>query len=488
MPHRLLNCITQCVVGFILVSLITVFTACGQDKSDSGEQSPATSAEAVEIEVVVQGFNAGFAFLGGVLGDQYFMVDSFAIESNGAVNVNVDRDMPEGMYYLMFPDGQTSLQILLSDSRKFSMETSISDPVANMNVNGSTDNRLLYENLKFEQNYQARYQPVRQQLNSAPEGSTEYAAIRGQLDQMVEERRDHLTYYAENYPESFFTKFKMAGQNPRLQEPLLPDGSVDLERQAFMYRNQYWDNVDFNDGRLLRTPVYVNKLGNYFDRIVPQSVDSLIKYADFVTRKSMANDSLFKFTTNYIGIKYKEPKFMGADAIYVHMVKNFFTEDLAFWSPKHEIDRLQLDADIRDVSMIGRKAQNIEVKDPDNNNISLHDINADYTVLYIYNTQCENCQKETPKVLDFYRQWKNRGVEVFALSTDEDPMMWQSYIRTYQLDWINGIDFDNSSEYTFKYHIDVTPEIYVLNRNKEIIAKDLQAFQIPIVIEQDLGN
>ena len=59
------------------------------------------------------------------------------------------------------------------------------------------------------------------------------------------------------------------------------------------------------------------KLKTFFDRIVAQQPDSIIKYADMVTRRSMANDSLFKFTANWIGVKYKEPSFMGADAVYV---------------------------------------------------------------------------------------------------------------------------------------------------------------------------
>jgi peroxiredoxin len=181
-------------------------------------------------------------------------------------------------------------------------------------------------------------------------------------------------------------------------------------------------------------------------------------------------------------MKYQEPTFMGSDAVYVYMVENFFTHELAFWAAPHEIDRLQQDAAIRHSSMLGEKAKDIQVIDPDGKLISLLDTRAKIIVLYIYTPNCENCQKETPIVKAAYDRWKNKGVEVFALCTDPDEELWKTYIAQNDLDWINAFDPMIESEYTFKYHIDITPELYVLDKNRVIVARDLHAFQLDEIL------
>ena len=464
-----------------LVSVAILLLACN---SQSANKPPHSSQTDVSIQI--KGFNGGTARLIGIVGDQYYVADSFPISDEGKIHVSRDSLYPGGLYFISLPDDRTSLSMIFDTDQQFSMLTNIQHPVMEMQVSGSLENELLYNNLKFETSYQQRFRPLRQQYAQTEEGTAVYADLEDKLNNLVQERKDHLDALARDYPDAFFTKFKLAGQNPELQDTRLPDGSPDPQLQAFFYRDDYWKGYDFSDERLLRTPVYHNKLETFFGEVVPQRVDSLIKYVDLVTRQSMQNDSVFKFTANYLGIKYKEPKFMGADAVYVYMIRNFFTKELAFWSDGNELDRLRLDADIRDISMLGKQARDIAVTSMNGEEISLYDINAPITVLYIYNTQCENCQKETPLVREVYQNWKARGLEVFALSTDDDPQLWRKYISENGLNWINAIDPEISSNYTFKYHIDVTPEIYVLDREKVIIAKDLKAFQLPVVLQQKL--
>ena len=178
---------------------------------------------------------------------------------------------------------------------------------------------------------------------------------------------------------------------------------------------------------------------------------------------------------------------MGSDAIYVFMVENYFTHERAFWAEPHEIDRLQQDAAIRHSSMLGEHAKDLNVVDPAGNAISLLQSDAELLVLYIYTPNCENCQKETPLVKNVYDKWKGKGVEVFALCTDPDENLWKKYIAENNLDWINGFDPMIESDYTFKYHIDLTPEIYVLNSDRIIVARDLHAFQLEEIFNKHLN-
>jgi len=471
---------------FLIFSIIMFSLISGCTESQNSDDLD-KSGNAFQLDFTIRGMTGGHVFLTGMYGGQFYTIDSFEVNSTGYTLIQRPSFLPQGMYYIVLQDRYTTVQLIVTDEQTFSMTSSGPDIVGNMQVKGCDETTLLYENLKFEQKYRAEYEGLKQRINSAPMGSTEAITLEKERQAKIDERRSHIQRHAEDHPDAFYTTFKLAGQNPRLTEPKLPNGEIDTELQVTRYRQHYWDNVDFSDERLLRTPVYSNKLRSFFERVVPQHIDSLIKYAEIVTRASIQNDSLFKYTANYVGLKYQTPTFMGSDAVYVYMVENFFTHALAFWAQPHEIDRLQQDAAIRHSSMLGEKAKDINVIAPDGNMISLLDSDAEILVFYIYTPNCENCQKETPLIKKAYDTWKGKGVEVFALCTDPDEQLWKDYISQNRLDWINAYDPQMESDYTFKYHIDITPEIYVLDRARNIVARDLHAFQLDEILGRHLN-
>jgi hypothetical protein len=85
-------------------------------------------------------------------------------------------------------------------------------------------------------------------------------------------------------------------------------------------------------------------------------------------------------------------------------------------------------------------------------------------------------------------EWKSKGLEVYALCTNPDEAKWKQFIQQYGLQAFHNVyDPKYESRYYTKYHVDITPEVYVLNRNHEIIAKDLHPNQLKPILEKELG-
>jgi len=61
---------------------------------------------------------------------------------------------------------------------------------------------------------------------------------------------------------------------------------------------------------------------------------------------------------------------------------------------------------------------------------------------------------------------------------------WENYIIENGLEWINGWDPVRSTGYAYYYNVRATPLIYVLNKNKEIIAKKLPVSRLEEFISQ----
>ena len=160
-------------------------------------------------------------------------------------------------------------------------------------------------------------------------------------------------------------------------------------------------------------------------------------------------------------------------------------EEQAFWSNPEEIKGLRGEISLMRPSLIGKTGQDIIATNEKGGAVSLYGLTSSIKVLFIYSYDCEHCQKEAPEMVTVYNQWKNKGVDVLALSTDTDEAKWKAFIQNNNMTFHNALDPDRSSRYERKYHIDITPELYVLDKNNKIIASNLSPNQLPQFLEAE---
>jgi peroxiredoxin len=459
--------------------------------SNSGEanigSTGASEKKPLLMQLKVTGVANTYVRLLGFFADQQYGLDSALIDAQGNAVFKRDTAIPSGMYLVVFSETKFA-QVLIDRDQQFTLEFDINNAVNTMKVSNSLDNELLYKNLKFEAEMSPKFEAVQKQLSQLTKGTDAYSKVEQEQQKLVAERKAHIKWYSDNHPDAFFTRFKIAGQNADIRYPKKPDGSIDQVMQTYYFINDYWNGYDFSDERMLRTPVYFNKLKKYVKDYCPQDPDSLIKYCDVVIEKSKVNKEMFKFTANWIAIQYKEPKVMGQDKFYVHLIEKYWTYDQAFWSEKYEVDRLRAQVKQMKPSLLGNIGQNVTGVNENGQTVNLYDIKTPYTVLYIFSYDCENCQKETPKLMSFYNEWKSKGVDVFSICIDGDREKWKEYLKKNNMTFRNMFDPKNETNFRLKYYVDVTPEIYVLNSDKKIIASNISSTLIPEIIQKDMAK
>jgi peroxiredoxin len=355
-----------------------------------------------------------------------------------------------------------------------------------MQVEGSAENTLLYDNLRYEAQYQARVQPVQQQVNTLPKDTPEFAAAEARLQSLIAERKTYLEELFASHPHAFFTKFKQAGQNPVVRTGLSD------EEKVYWYRQEFWDGVDFTDERLIRTPVIANKLKRYITELTNQHPDSIIAATDYLISQlpaSAMESEYYKFFTNWVALQYEPTKttLMDPEAVFVHMVQHYFTYDKAFWSDSVEVFALQQRAGEMANSIVGKAAPDVSVPGLDGQPKTLFDLKAPYLVVYLYNPDCEHCQEQSPVLVNLYRKWQAQPqpeVDVYAIAVDTDDASWRNYVAKTGMSWTNVFDPTNRSIYR-TYYVDITPEVYVVGPDRTIIAKNLNVDQIEEVIRRD---
>jgi thiol-disulfide isomerase/thioredoxin len=104
--------------------------------------------------------------------------------------------------------------------------------------------------------------------------------------------------------------------------------------------------------------------------------------------------------------------------------------------------------------------------------VSLYDIKNKYTILYFWDPSCGHCQKVTPKLSEFYNtKAKDLDLEIIGVYIEADTTEWFKYIKEKELKWINAADLLGKANFRKYYDIYSTPVIYLMDKNKKLIAK-----------------
>ncbi len=482
------------MLRYLLLAAPFFLFACGGpgETARAAGSSNGTTAipEAVgpaRIEIQTTGIPAGRALLIGMYAGQQYRADSADVDDKGFVAFERDEPYTQGYYFAALP-GQKSLPMLIDQDQEFSFVFNAADPLTTT-VKGSKANELYYENLRYEQTLQPRRQEISQRIQGAPEGTPAHAAAIKEMEEFNTANEAALQKTFQENPDNFYVKFKSAGQNPTVRNIRLPNGQPDQEAQLVAYREDFWNNVDFNDERLIRTPVISNKLRRYLEEITVKHPDSLRRAIDLLMRQVPPGSEYFKYFANKITLDYEPTKtdLMDAEAIYVYMIQNYFTNERAFWSDSSEVMALQLRAKEMSQSLVGLKGPDVVSTDPQGNKRSIYEMKAPYIVVFMYNPDCSHCIEETPKLVKFYKEWKSKGVDIFAIAIDTDRDPWTNFIAKNGMTFTNVFDASNKSIYG-KYYVDNTPEIYVLGPDRMIIAKNLKVNQIETVITRDMAK
>ncbi|MFN8393615.1 MAG: TlpA disulfide reductase family protein [Bacteroidia bacterium] len=442
----------------------------------------------LSLDFEVKGLPAGYCRIIGMLGGQNFLVDSMT-STAGKVHYEKPEPIQGGLYYFVFPDQRTFFQFLLDKDQVLRMKTDAADPIKFMTIEGSEDNQLFYQNLQYEANFKTRFDSIEAAIKALPTNSPNLSYLTGQKDKMIADRKAHVAGFAKNYPNSFFTVFKMAGQNPELPTPKKANGTIDTLKQLVMYRNAYFENTDLGDERLIRTPVVPNKLKTYITQLTPQNSDSIIKQADVLIAKARNCPECFKFMVNWIAIQYEKPTFMGGEAVLVHLVDKYFTDDISEkWFPgkPEELAKIRKKVNEMRPSLLGKIGQDLRAKNLNGEYESLYDLKTPIKIVFMYSASCSHCQERAPVMREVYDKWKDK-IDVYALCLDDDEVKWRGFVTKYHIEPFHNIfDPKMESRYYYKYHVDITPECYVLDQNNKIVAKDLHPNQLEPVFEKIL--
>ena len=441
--------------------------------------------QAYSISGKVDGIDDGDILLGYYYGNKQFVKDTVQSQ-NGFFDFESEEVLESGMYFVLLPNKQY-FQLIIDKTQSFSFQTSAVNMIGDMKIQGSEENELFYDYQKFTQEKGVQAETLKKEMKSEAKDSRKYNKIQEQLEFINNEVSTYKLDYMNKYPSTFFVKLLRAMEPIVIPEaPKNDEGIVDKKFQYNYFKKHYWDNFDLSDNRMIRTPIFHDKMEKYITEYTPQIADSLSSSLDVLIELARPSEELFKYIINWSTHKFETSKIMGQDAVFVHLVFNYFITRQTPW-----IDEVQL-TNIIDKAMrispnlIGSISPFLKIPDDSGVIQDLHKIEAPFTVMFFYDPDCGHCKTETPLVRDVVDKYADRGVKVFAVCTEFDKEMWKEFIVDQGLEnWINVIDLENTSNFRGKYNIMGTPRLYLLDEKKKIIAKQINAEALEEILDNE---
>jgi thiol-disulfide isomerase/thioredoxin len=457
-----------------------------------------------EIEVKVNGIKDTTIILGHHVANSLYPDDTIRVDKNGRGIFKGKKVLPQGMYFIYLPN-KTTFEIIVGENQVFSVENDTSNLFKKIKFSGSKENQIFYDYQYYLIDKRVEVTKLQTEKKNAKNEDEKNEVVKKMknIDADVRTYRNKLV--TENL-NTFVAKFIKATQDIDVPDAPKDNSGIitDSLFQMRYYRNHYLDNIDISDERMLRTPIYEEKILTYIDKVIPQIPDTIKKEVDKLILKSRTSEVLFHYMLSTLFNHYIKCEIMGFDDITVYIADKYWVKE-AKWADTASIKKTKEYIKKTTPLLLGKVAPDPQlVFVPTEHFIAAadslplkknpyvggffhpSDIKKDYTILIFWEADCGHCKKEVPKMYEIYKKIKDKGVEIIAISIlfgEEGKVKWVNFVNEHKLyDWINAW---NPYDYKYKELFDVTsaPQIFILDKNKTLIAKRIGSEQCEGVID-----
>ena len=441
-------------------------------------------------------YQSGIAYLTYHMGKNLSVEDSAAVNNKGTAVFTGKRKLPPGIYAVVLPGKSKSVDFLIDKEQVITVKIDTTDLLLKTIVTGSPANVLLQQ---YQKTIAAKAQllDAEKKAYSASTTKADTALHEANYNRLNKELNDYRDNIIKSQPASMMAVLLNAMKDPAVLNNK-PQTHNDSLQNYYYYKTHYWDGITFMDERVIRTPFFLPRLERYYRELIVPQADSIIKEADYQLLLARSCPEMYKFLLNWLTDEYISPKYMGHDAVFVHLFEKYHSKGLSNWLNEKQMETVSRRAYMLMANLIGAKAADLEMLDTTGKPSPLYDVAADYTVVVFWDPTCGHCKEELPRLDSVYRaNWKAHKVKMYGvLSADSKEDLrqeWLKYIREHNLkDWVNvyqtkEIEAANSAAqkpgYRQLYDVTLTPTIYLLDKEKRIIAKKLTWQQLDDLLQ-----
>jgi Domain of unknown function (DUF5106) len=423
-----------------------------------------------DIKITIKGIQSEIALLGYYYGDKTYVVDSAKVDAkSGKMRFFGNRKLLEGVYFVANTEG-VILEFIVNGWKDFSISTDYNAILDSASVFRSEENKYYFDYLKTVKKKQSEIKKLQLDL-SLLQFKNDYETFNMYQRKIIEKYRfiDNLTYSSiKRYPDLFFTKLINANRTPSVSDDIRPFDDSGKPNPTYYYYGcrHFWDEFDFNDTRLLRSKVYVQKVRQYLDQILHSDIDSMKRYSDFLLSKSKVTLEFYQSTLNCV-TQFFENRIAqpNGDMMYIYIVENYHQRT---GSGVNVSKLAEMNEKVKHLKayMIGQKVPDLQFSDKKGFTRCLNENKSKWTLLYFNDLEVETVRTNLNLFNELCRDYDCRDLKGYTVCRN-GVNEWLSFTKLKTEIVYDTIADEN--KYTHIYN--ECPVLYLLNKENQIVER-----------------
>ncbi len=429
---------------------------------------------AQQISITISGYE-GNTKLYSLEGEKTILIDSL-ITNNGKFIIEAENYNFHNGFYRVRLNERTWIDFIY-DGTDVEIKTDVKNIADNLVVIKSDGNKLFHQFIKLNKDYKTKTELLQLLLSRYPADDDFYSLTQNKLIRLQKEYLEFVNVTSQSNPKSFVALYIKSAQLPVLNLDISPQDQINyLQSHALV-------NVNFSDAELIYSDLFTNKSIEYLmyfrNPQLPKELleKEFMKATDTLLTKAKASDIVYQHITEYLISGFRQ---FGFDNIIDYIIQNYVVEDDICLDETLE-NSIQRRIDQSKKLAVGTIAPNIEMADADGAAFNLSEINSDNTLIIFYASWCPHCQTSLPEINEFYKNQADKKLEVIAISLDDIKEDWLKFISEKSPDLVNisdGLGWDGKA--SSDYSIYATPTMFLLDKEKKIIAKPMNIDELKI--------
>lgn len=395
--------------------------------------------------------------------------------------------------YILAGDTTALTQIFISDSKNQNFSIALHN--SKVIFENSPENIAYMDYLGQLKQYSDQFQELDNNFNAIRRQGLPQYMMQTMVDSLIKSatiimrnkeqyQREQIVKY-EGYLLTSYIRNEIEIANPPKE-----NYSNQLQMQNYL-ATHYFDNFPWDDTRLINSPIPDEKFQNY----------ALLLYqlSDYHTTDTLLLNTLNKSkksTAYYYKFFDKLEKIIGSQT------SPYWTEHLYILMLKHALNQNEIEQprSIRykkelsrlDKNLPGSQVPNFKILLNNGDTTDLYHIEGEYLILYFQNPECPTCievRDKLSRIETLNKAIINKKITFLTIYFEQNEALWRSYLSSKANPlYVHGWDYLNDIESNELYDTRVIPYMYLLDRNKKVIKKDIYWNEIEDYIKRIINN
>ncbi|MEE9350199.1 MAG: TlpA disulfide reductase family protein [Flavobacteriaceae bacterium] len=390
---------------------------------------------------------------------------------NGQFSLSIPSDFSKGMYRILYDNENNKFIDFIYNNENVTFEFHPDHPNELVTYSKSKENILM-------EKYNDIITPLQIELENTQVAY--FKSTSKKLDQELEKKyKKNLKILNktqckfEQDAKGLFAHHFIVANNRFYSEKMVKD----IPQYLSQLKAHYFDYIDFNNQELARSSILINSVIEFvIDLTISDDQETTLSLQKEAIEMALEHIKDEKIKLGIV----KSLLFSFASSENINLVNYIFKKQY------NKFPNIENDASFKKIIgdklkvTIGNTARNI-VWEEDGKTKSLHDLKgSDLYLVVFWSSTCGHCLIEMPQ-LKKYLDASPMNIKVVAIGLENEDSItkWKDETQFYE-NFIHVLALDDKQlQYATNYNVTETPNFFLLNSNKQIVAKpyDVKAFK-----------